>query len=535
MKADIIFYGGSVHTVDERNSIKEAVAIKGDRILTVGTKEDVERFCDEDTQKFDLKGRSLIPGIIDSHLHMAVFGINELAIDCRSPGVSSIEDIKELIRKKVEITPKGQWIRGWGYDHSKLKEKRHPNKWDLDEVAPDHPVILTRVCAHISTHNSMSLDKAHITDGDKPPAGGEFEIIDGKISGVMFENAHMDMLKTSLPSYDELMKAMDVAGKKLASQGITSVHDSGGYGAIQMKTVQDAVSAKKIKQRMNMMIFSFVDNVDFVNDYLKIGVHSGFGNEKFRLGPIKIMIDGSSSGPTAATFEPYESDPKSRGIMSMDIKTIDDIVMRAHKAGWQITCHAVGDRAISSILDAIDKAQKAYPQNDMRHRVEHAAMMNGKLMKKMKDLNVTPILQPIFLYEFGDGYMVNYGKDRAYNMFPANRFLKNGITPVGSSDCPITFSDPFLNMYMATTRKTQSGQIINDAECITIEEALRMFTINGAYISFEEDIKGSIEKGKLADLVVLSESLTKISPDILKDVKAELTMIGGEIVYQKEE
>jgi predicted amidohydrolase YtcJ len=533
MYADFVFWGGPVLTVDANDLIAQAVAVRANRIIAVGEKEAVWKYVGPQTEQIDLRGRSLVPGLIDSHLHTAVFGANALAVDCRSPGVSSIEDIKELIREAAKKTPPGQWIRGWGYDHSKLKENRHPNRWDLDEAAPDHPVMLTRVCAHISAHNSKSLVIAGIGEHDEPPAGGEYERVDGKLSGVMFENAHMAMMKVASLSEQEIADAMEVAGKILAAQGITTVHDSGGYGKAQMAAIQEAIKTGRFKLRVYAMIVSFVENIRFVEDYLKLGVHTGFGDDRYRLGPIKLMIDGSSSGPTAATRKPYAVNPASSGIMSMEQAQIDDIVMRAHLGGWQMTCHAVGDRAVTAILDAIEKALAKAPRKDHRHRVEHCAMMTEGLLERVKALGVVPVPQPIFLYEFGDGYMVNYGKERAFDMFPCKRFLDAGIPAAGSSDCPITFSDPLLNMHLAVNRETQTGQCINADERVSIQEALRMFTYNGAYASFEEDTKGSIEVGKLADLVVLSEDLYATPAEKIRDVKADLTMIDGEIVYRR--
>jgi predicted amidohydrolase YtcJ len=329
------------------------------------------------------------------------------------------------------------------------------------------------------------------------------------------------------------MEAMETAGKLLVREGITSVHDSGGYGPAQMQAVQEAVETGRLKLRMNMMIFSFIDNLVLYDDMLKMGVRTGFGNDRFRFGPLKIMIDGSSSGPTAATRKPYASNPEDSGIMSMTTEQIEDFVMRGHRAGWQVTCHAVGDKAIDAMLTAYEKAQKAFPRDNCRHRIEHCAMMTEGLLERVKALRIIPVPQPVFLYEFGDGYMRNYGPDRAARMFPCATFRDADVLAAGSSDCPITFSNPLLNLYMAVNRTTQTGQTIGPKECVSIEEALRLFTINGAYASFEEDIKGSIEPGKLADLAVLSENLLKTPKDRIKDLTVDLTMIGGEIVYDK--
>lgn len=533
MKADTIIYNGPVITVDSKGTIASAVAITDNKIVYVGDIDTALAYKQKNTKLVDLKGRSLIPGFIDSHLHMAIFGANSMAIDCRSPGASSIEDIKRLIKKAAAVTPKGQWIRGWGYDHSKLLEKRHPNRWDLDEAAPDNPVILTRVCAHISAHNSKSIELAGINDNTPDPQGGVMDRKGNLLTGVMRENAHMKMLESSQPGYEELRKALEIANDILISQGITSVHDSGGYGRAQMRAMQDSINSGQLKIRMYAMIFSFVENLKFIDDFLKIGVHTGFGDKRFKLGPIKLMIDGSSSGPTAATLEPYKSNPEDCGLMTMTQEEIDAVVIEAHKSGWQVTSHAVGDKAITMIVNSIEKALKKYPANSTRHRIEHCAMINNKLLDRIKMLSIVPISNPIFLYEFGDGYLVNYGEERAHRMFTNKSYIDKCIIAAGSSDSPITFSNPILNMHLAINRTTQGGNIINEDERVSILEALKMFTYNGAYASFEEDVKGTIEIGKLADLVVLSDSLLDTPDDKIKDLEVNLTMIDGEIVYSK--
>ncbi|MBK5252516.1 MAG: amidohydrolase [Peptostreptococcaceae bacterium] len=531
-EADIVFYNGPVITVNSKNEIAEAIAVKGNKIAFVGCEEEMKKYIGQNTKVIDLKGRSLIPGLIDSHLHTALVGANSLAIDCRSPGVSSIEDIKNLIREVVKVTPKGEWIHGWGYDDSKLAEKRHPNRWDLDEVAPDNPVVLTRVCCHISSHNSKSLELAGLADNSPDPVGGVRDRENGVINGVMKENAHMQISKISALSKEEIINAMAAANDMLVKEGITSISDSGGFGHVQMGAIQDAVEQKKLKIRLNAMIFTLTDNLPMIEDYIKVGIHTGFGNDNYKIGPLKIMIDGSSSGPTASTLEPYASNPDFSGILAMTQEQVDDIIIRAHAAGWQVTSHAVGDRAVTMIVDAIEKALKKYPRENHRHRIEHCAMINDELLDRIKKLGIVPIANPIFLYEFGDGYMVNYGKERAYKMFTAKSFFDKRIIAAGSSDCPVTFSYPILNMHLAVNRETQNGQVINADERITIEQALRMFTYNGAYASFDEDKKGTIEVGKLADLVVLSGSLYDTPIDKIRDLSVDMTIIDGDIVYQ---
>lgn len=386
--ADKIFINGKIVTMNLQSEIHNSLAVKDNKIIYVGNQDEALKFKGNETVITDLNGKSLIPGFIDSHLHTAVMGANSLAIDCRSPGVSSIEDIKKLIAEKVAVTSKGQWIRGWGYDHSKLAEKRHPNKFDLDEVAPDHKVMLTRVCAHISTHNSASLKACGIDDNSVPPEGGVYVKENGHVTGVLLENAHMQAMKVSMLSHEELINAMEAANSFLVKEGITSLHDSGGYGLVQMSAFQDAVMQKKLKVRIYAMIFSFVDNIQFNNAYITSGLHTGFGNEKFKLGPTKLMIDGSSSGPTASTIEPYTSNPSDCGILSMKQEDVNEFILKAHKAGYQVTCHAVGDNAVTVIVNAIEKAMKEYPKENCRHRIEHCAMINDSLLERIKRLGI---------------------------------------------------------------------------------------------------------------------------------------------------
>jgi predicted amidohydrolase YtcJ len=299
-----------------------------------------------------------------------------------------------------------------------------------------------------------------------------------------------------------------------------------------MKALQAATESGKLRPRVYAMIFALSGDRDsFNNHYIKAGIYSGFGNERLKLGPIKMMIDGSSSGPTAATLEDYTSMPGNRGLLSLDQDYIDDMVMRAHQAGFQVTAHAVGDRAVSMIVEAYKKTLKLHPRPDHRHRIEHCGMINPQLLESIKALEIIPVLQPVFLWEFGDGYVNNYGQ-RARQMFAAGSFSRKGIIAAGSSDCPVTFANPLLNIHTAVNRTSQSGQIVGPDEAVCPMEAIRMLTWNAAYASFDEKIKGSLEAGKLADLVVLSPALGKTSPREIKDIAVEATFLDGQEVYR---
>ena len=532
MLADIVLKNGNIITVDKQDSFAEAVAIKGNKIIFVGNAVDADAFIGPDTNVIDLHGRSVVPGFIESHIHSAVMGVNSLAIDCRPSAVSSVEEIQEAVFERTKTTPEGEWIRGWGYNDQYLKEKRHPDKWDLDKVAPKHPVMLTRVCNHISTYNSAAIKIAGITNTpDYSPV--TFTRKNNEISGVMLEEAHFAMFKAAMLKEQEIVDGMTAAYDMLIKEGITSVHDSGGYGPVQFKAFQNAVEQKKFKIRLYPMIFSFSENLKLNDDFLKIGLHSGMGNDHFKIGPMKLMIDGSSSGPTAATFKAYECDPDNHGILSHSQELVDDYVCRGQQGDWQITSHAVGDKGVTIIVNAIEKAMNLYPKEGARHRIEHCGMINDELLDRIAKLGIVPISNPIFLYEFGDGYVTNYGKESAWRMFTCKSFLDRGIIAAGASDCPITFSDPLMGIHLAVNRETQAGQVINPDERLKPLEALRMFTYNGAYASREENIKGSIEVGKLADLAVLDQDFMKVAPSEIRNIKVDMTILDGIIEYER--
>lgn len=532
MFADLLLRKGTVITVDKKDSVVDAVAIKGNKILFAGTTEDANAFINESTTVVDLHGRTVTPGFIDSHIHSAVMGVNALAIDCRPSVISSISDLQESIYERAKVTPEGQWIRGWGYNDQYLKERRHPNKWDLDKVAQNHPVMLIRVCNHISVYNSAAINLAGITNtSDFSPL--TFTRKDNEISGIMKEEAHFHMFKAAMLKKQEIIDGMEMAYDMLIKEGITSIHDSGGYGPAQFEAFQQAIAREKFKIRLYAMVFSFAENLQLNDDFLKIGIHSGLGNSHYKIGPLKLMIDGSSSGPTASTIAPYHCDPSNHGILTHPQHVVDDYIARGHQHGWQVTSHAIGDNGVTIIVNAIEKAMKEFPMENTRHRIEHCAMVTDELLSRIKKLNIVPISNPIFLYEFGDGYMTNYGKENAYRMFTCKSFFDHGIIAAGASDCPITFSNPLMGIHLAVNRETQGGQTINPDERITPLEALRMYTYNGAYASKEEKTKGSIEQGKLADLVVLNQDFLKAEPSKLRDIQVDMTILDGQIVYQR--
>ncbi|MCA0991482.1 amidohydrolase [Pseudalkalibacillus hwajinpoensis] len=529
MQADIIFFNGEVVTVDEAFSIKKAVAIKGNRILATCTNEEVAQFQGKHTQLIDLQGRSLLPGFIDAHAHLELFGTNYLDVNCKE--VSGIDDIIKKLSNRVPLTSKGEWIRGWGYNQNALG--RHLTRWDLDQVSTEHPIIVVRTCGHLSCVNSKALEMAGITHNTPDPSGGKYGRENGELTGVLLESAHMNFFLQAMHSEEQIQTGLKIASEHFLKHGITSVHDAGGYGPSHIRSLQKAVSSKAIQQRVYTLYGSLHESGKMVEKGLASGIVTGLGDEWFKIGPAKVFIDGSSSGPTAKTREPYSSNPDDSGILYLQQDELDQSLIESHRKGWQITAHAIGDQAVEMMLRTIERGLADTPINHHRHRIEHAAMTPSDLLERMGSLKVIPIPNPAFLYEFGDGYVQDYG-DRTQIMFPLKDFVENNIPFAIGSDSPITDVNPLLGIYAAVTRHSKSGNVIGNEQGISIQDAIKAYTLSGAYASFEENEKGSIESGKLADFVILNESILTCKPDRLKEVSVDLTMINGEIVFSNQ-
>ncbi|MEL3971910.1 amidohydrolase [Rossellomorea oryzaecorticis] len=528
MSATMLLINGEVVTVDSEFSVSEAVAIKDNKIIAVGTNEEILALKSEESAIINLDGRSILPGFNDAHAHLELYGTNKLGVNGKEAG--SIKELLAKLKEKAKSTPPGRWIRGWGYNQNHYEEGRHLSRWDLDSVSTEHPIIVVRTCGHISCVNSKALELAGIDPQAEDPSGGKYVREDGELTGLLLESAHMQMFLFANYSEDEVQHGLSLASEDYLAKGITSVHDAGGYGPDHIRFLQKAVSAKRIKQRIFALYGSLHDSPGMVKKGLASGIATGLGDEWMKIGPAKVFIDGSSSGPTAKTREPYKSDPEDSGILYLNQEELNESLGSAHGAGWQITAHAIGDEAVGMMIEAIRAALQRDPRENHRHRIEHSGMTPPDLMQKMKDLNIISIPNPAFIYEFGDGYVRDYG-DRVDVMFPLRSFSENGVPFAMGSDSPITSADPIQGIYSAVTRKSNSGNIIGAGQRITVQEAIKAYTWTGAYASFEEHLKGSIEPGKLADLVVLNDSILTCELDSLRELKVELTILDGKIEY----
>ncbi len=534
MMKQLAFLGGEVISQNAQGDVYEACLIEGNRISAVGTTEEIRKLVNSEAQIVDLHGKTVLPGLIDAHMHLFLYGNTLIHVNCKDPVISSVAELLERIREIVSEAPTGEIIRAFGFNEVMVEEQRYPTLEELDAISKEHPIIVTRTCGHIGVINSAAMKLAGITEHTPSPHGGTIEKgANGRLTGRLIENAFLQFNQHVTYSEEELYKALEKAQDKLLAYGITSVHDAGGFDTDSFRIMQQASKGKQLKLRVYAMIGSLNDCEAFTKTMISSGVVSYTGNEFFTIGPAKLFTDGSSTGPTIATREPYDSDAENYGYLQYTEDELYDIFLPAHVKGYQLTVHAQGDKAIEQYLNVIERLQTEHPRQDHRHRVEHLGVCPPDLQERVRKLKVIPVLNPSFPYEFGESYIHNYGKRTNY-MYAAKQLLDQEIVVTAGSDAPITTANPFVGMYMAQERVTKGGTPFGQEQRVTLHDAIKMYTINAAYASKEEDIKGSIEVGKLADLAILNTSLLDHPAKDLLNVEVEMTILDGEIVYSKQ-
>ena len=535
---DIVLLNGKIVTVDANDRIAEAVAVKNGKIVRVGSNHEIEALVGEKTKVIDLKGKTLLPGFIDSHTHLADATLSlKYFVDARTPPNKSIFEILERIKERTRETPLGQWIIAQGsmFQECKLIEKRYPNKDELDGAAPDHPVVML-ASAHVSIVNSKALEVAGITKDAPDPPGGKIER-DGKTSeptGVLREC--YELLPIPYYTREQIKEAVKLGAQKWwVQQGITTVHCFAGSYA--MNIYQELLEEGELPLRIHWVVYT-EDHKVGLNSLLNLGIRTGFGNDWIKIGGLKIFVDGAFMGLSAATYEPYVGMPNYCGLLKLSSQELTEIVVKAHKEGIRLCIHAIGDKAQDIALDAIEEALKVLPKKDHRHRIEHLGnvLTSKERIRRAKRLGVIPVPTVEWIYAYGDFIETYLGHKRARQSFPIKSLLKEGLRPPGSSDTlgtePLSIN-PFFSIWCAVNRRTFAGGILIPEESISVMDAIRMYTINGAYAGFEENIKGSIEPGKLADMIVISDDILTIPIDKIKDIQVEMTIIDGKMVYPR--
>lgn len=533
--ATSVYLNGTVVTVDSENTIAEAVAVKDDKIIAVGSEKEIKPYIGKDTKTIDLQGNTLLPGFYDPHGHFFTFGKTDLyQVDLNSPPIGKMETINDYLKalkERAKETPKGEWILGKGYDDTLVAEKRHPNKYDLDKVSTEHPIALTHISCHFMTVNSKALELAGITKDTPNPDGGviQKDPKTGEPNGVLEEKA-LHLVEDIIPalSDQERIDAIEYAGKVYAKSGVTTANEGFNSSLSDLNDFMEAQKQGKLPIRAVIWFdYSVIEEASKVDP----------GTNMITVGGAKNFQDGSIQGYTGYLSKPYyvpfNGDKEYRGYPRLSREELTKIVKKVHNAGKQIFIHGNGDAAIDDILYAIGEAQKENPRKDARHVVIHAQMAREDQLDKMKELGIIPSFFVLHTYYWGDRHHdIFMGPERADRMSPCKSAVDRGMIFTTHCDTPVVPQDPFLSMYAAVNRLSYEGNLIGAAQRITPLDALRSYTINAAYQNFEENIKGSIEKGKLADLVIVDQNPLKCAPKEIKDINVLETIVGGETVYK---
>ena len=542
MRFDLVLDDGVFFTVDPSRPRAGSVAILGDRIVAVGDRG--EFAAHEAGRTIDLQGAFVVPGFDDAHNHMEKFGSTLNQVPLGSDHVRSVEEIVAAIADRVADTPSGVWIVGAGYDHNKLAERRHPTRQELDRVSPDHPVLLDHTSGHFATVNSVAMRLARIGEVAVPEGGVVRLGDDGTPTGLLEEQAQQ-LVRTLLhpQPVSTMVQNLGAASDHYLTEGITSCQEAGVGGIlgtsepVEVAAYQEARRSGRLRVRVTMMAaVETLHGLDHHEDddepfALDLGLHTGLGDEWLKFGATKIFADGSLLGCTAAMFEDFDGQPGNSGYFQMPEERLHRIIRAAHRSGWQVATHAIGDRAVSSVLDAYEAALAEMPRDDHRHRIEHCGMCSADDVARIARLGVIPTPQARFISEIGDGMRRAVGDARLGDCYRQRSFLDAGVVVPGSSDRPVVNGSPLLGIHDLVNQRTADGDPFNPHEALTVEEAVRAYTLSSAYASFDERRKGSIEVGKLADLAVLDRDLTEIDPESIADTTVLATMVGGGFAF----
>ncbi len=497
-----------------------AIVIDDEWIVAVGKRGEVE--IPEGAELIDATGRTVLPGLIDAHMHFLSMGVRMIqTVDLSK--TKTIAEALSLVKLKIDESKKGEWILGRGWDDSKWEDRRFVTKYDVDPISPDNPVILTRVCGHMVALNTRALEIAGITKETPNPPGGQVDKTpEGEPTGVLRDAGHLIWVHVPPTSDETRLEGLRRACDRALSLGCTGVHDAGLRGE-EIRAYQTALERGYLKVRAYLMW-----NSSLSEPMESLGLRTGFGGNMIKLGSAKLLIDGSMGARTAYLFEPYEDDPSTRGLLMMPEEELRERVKRVHSQGSQVAVHAIGDYAIEVVINAIEEAIRESPRKDHRHRIEHCELLSSQQIERMRQLGIIASMQPNFVGEWSgpDGlYEARIGKRRLKQNNPYRALLDEGVrVPFGSDGMPF---HPLYGIWSAVNHPVRESRI-------TLEEAVKGFTLDAAYSSFEEDLKGSVEVGKIADLAILEQDLTEIPSTEIKDVEVKMTIVGGKILYYNE-
>ena len=525
--ADLIISGANLLTMDSDFASATAIAVRGQHILAVGSDDDVSKLRGAHTEVVDGRGRTVTPGFIDAHSHPL---LAQEAISA-NVNVRRIADVQVALAAQAKKTEPGHWVLGSMYDDTKFEDGRPLTRKDIDEAVPNHPVFVRHRGGHTAVVNTRAFELAGVSIDTPDPVGGRFFRQDGDLSGKIAEPAAMQPFEQAgvWPVMDRVarQRSVQLTSQRMAAAGLTSTTDA--WGALEdFVAYQDARSAGEMYYRVSFMQFGKTD----VYEGLKLArMASGFGDDMLRIGAVKFAADGSASERTMSRSTPYDGRPNDYGILTMTQEEIDAAVDDAVAHDFRIGIHANGDVAIDMVLNAYERVLENWNGENPRFRIEHCSLVNPALLKRIKSAGVVPA--PFYTYAHYHGNKwLEYGEEMMESMFPHRSFLDYGIPVAPASDFTPGPFEPMMAIQSMVTRKDAQGRVWGPSQRISVAEAIRICTMNGAYASFEERIKGSLTPGKLADIAIIETDPHDVDPDSIADIKVLRTILGGRTTYQ---
>ncbi|MFP4456218.1 MAG: amidohydrolase [Clostridia bacterium] len=537
MDATKILYNGKIVTVDSNDSIVSAIAIRNNKIIDTGEFEKLKKYQTIDTLLIDLKGKTVLPGIVDSHNHTGSAG--KLLAGVMLFGAKTIKEMQMRVLESVKTAKPGEWIFGGGWIESQFKEYREPNRWDLDEVSPKNPVVLSRLFGAIVV-NSKALEIAEIDKDTPDPWRGRIaRNKNGIPTGVLYNEAG-NLVRDIIPSaqagitVESAQKDIKRALDEYQKYGITTIIDP-GVSTLRRYAYQDLLDKKELNIRINMMpIYNGLyaaKGKDLTPMVKNMGIVNGFGNEWLNLGALKMAIDGGLGSKSALMYEPYLDGSTSDIPLRLDIDKLPDYFKIAQEYHWSIGIHCCGEKAQDIAVETFDQVISKNYNPKARHNIIHGYFPSEKSLELMNKNNIAVSAQPGFIYVEGDIYFDVIPKEKVYQFKPLNTYQKNGILVAINSDMTSAHYNPFLVLYSAITRKTSQGRSLGNDEVVTRLDAIRMYTINGAKLAFMDEKVGSLEPNKLADMIVLDKDILTISDEEIKEIKVLCNITDGNVVF----
>lgn len=548
--ADAVYYNGRIITVWEARPVVQAVAIRGNRFLRVGSNQEVLKLAGPSTRKVDLRGRCVVPGLIESHVHPVGAALSER--DGPVPVMHSIAEVQEYMRKVAARLPADKLVFVPKVYATRLKERRYPTRQELDAAVPRHPAVADN--GYAAVLNSVALARAGVTRSTPEPDNGKI-IRDpsGEPTGLILGARQLigRIFQDRTFSHQDELWALRTIQKHYNSAGITSIVDRGqAASGVRLYQELQKLGELTVRATITYRIGSQGTPAEIRRRILEIPFVTGFGDDRVRIGAIKVILDGGILIGTAFLRAPYGTgteiygykDPDYRGVFGMSMESLIEMARTANELGWQMTAHTAGGGAIDRLLDAYEEADKVKPIRERRFTVTHGNFPDARAIQRARKMGVIYDMQPAWHHFDGPAIAPAFGPDRMRNFIPLRSLIDAGVTVVGGSDHMIRMDPrlslnayhPFFGMWMAVTRKTAAGTVLNPEQRITREEALRLWTINGAYGTFEEKKKGSIEPGKLADFAVIDRDYLTCPEDEIKDIDALLTVMDGRVVYERQ-